>query len=153
MTAAVSITLVAALIGAAATQALNLEAILGAYIAGILIAGLRHMVPGVRSVLETITAAFVAPIFFAFSGLRMDIGLLDTQVVIVWTVALIALAVVAKVVGTVIGGFFGGIRFRESLAKLFRVDLQAKMRDIAADHGEVLVLVAVVEAEPEPEAV
>lgn len=115
-TAALSITLVATLIGGAVTQVLNLEAILGAYLVGILVAGLRHQLPQVRSILETITAALFAPIFFAFSGLRVDVGLLDTGTVISWTVGLIAVAVVAKVLGTMIGGFFAGVRGREALA-------------------------------------
>ncbi|MGH8945569.1 MAG: cation:proton antiporter, partial [Acidimicrobiia bacterium] len=115
-TAALSISLVAALIGGAVTQALNLEAILGAYLVGILLAGLRHQLPQVRSILETVTAALFAPIFFAFSGLRVDIGLLDTGTVLWWAAGLIVLAVVAKVLGTVIGGFFAGVRGREALA-------------------------------------
>jgi len=115
-TAALSITLVAALMGGAVTQALNLEAILGAYLVGILVAGLRHQLPQVRSILETLTAAFFAPVFFAFSGLRVDVGLLDTGTVILWAIGLIALAVAAKVLGTVIGGFFAGVRGREALA-------------------------------------
>jgi len=116
VTAAVSITLVAALLGGVVTQALHLEAILGAFMVGIMVAGLRHQLPQVRSVLETITAAFLAPVFFAFSGLRVDIGLLDSAEAIVWTVALIGLAIVAKIVGTFLGGWFGGIRGREALA-------------------------------------
>jgi K+:H+ antiporter len=116
VTAAVTITLVAALIGGVVTQALNLEAILGAFVAGIIVAGLRHQLPQVRSVLETITAAFFAPIFFAFSGLSVDLGLLRTREAVVWTTGLIAVAVVAKIMGTFIGGFFGGIRGREALA-------------------------------------
>ncbi len=116
VTAATSITIVAALIGGAVTQALNIEAILGAYIVGILVAGLRHQLPQVRSILETITAAFLAPVFFAFSGLRVDIGLLDTTEVVAWTVVLIVVAIVAKILGTVVGGFFGGVRGREALA-------------------------------------
>jgi Kef-type K+ transport system membrane component KefB len=115
-TAALSITFVAALIGGAVTQALNIEAVLGAYIVGILVAGLRHQVPQVRSILETVTAALLAPVFFAFSGLRVDIGLLDTTQVIVWTVILIVTAMAAKIVGTVIGGYFAGVRGREALA-------------------------------------
>lgn len=116
VTAAMSITLVAALIGGSITQALNLEAILGAYAVGILVAGLRHQLPQVRSMLETVTAALFAPIFFAFSGLRVDIWLLDTGEVIIWTVALIVLAIVAKIAGTFAFGFFGNVRGREALA-------------------------------------
>jgi Kef-type K+ transport system membrane component KefB/nucleotide-binding universal stress UspA family protein len=116
VTAALSITLVAALIGGVVTQALNLEAILGAFIVGIVVAGLRHQLPQVRNILETTTAAFFAPIFFAFSGLRVDLGLLRSVEALAWTAGLVVLAVVAKIVGTVIGGFFGGIRGREAVA-------------------------------------
>jgi Kef-type K+ transport system membrane component KefB len=116
ITAALSITLVAALIGGSITQALHIEAILGAYIVGIIVAGLRHQLPQVRSILETMTAALLAPIFFAFSGLRVDVGLLDTSTVIGWTIVLIVAAVAAKIIGTVIGGFFAGVRGREALA-------------------------------------
>ena len=116
ITAALSITIVAAIVGGAVTQALHIEAILGAYIVGILVAGLRHQLPQVRSILETVTASLLAPIFFAFSGLRVDVGLLDTAEVVVWTVVLIVTAIVAKMIGTVIGGFFAGVRGREALA-------------------------------------
>jgi Kef-type K+ transport system membrane component KefB/nucleotide-binding universal stress UspA family protein len=116
VTAVVSITLVAALIGGVVTQALRLEAILGAFVVGVIAAGLRHQLPQVRSVLETITAAFFAPIFFAFSGLRVDLGLLDSQEAIFWTTGLIVLAIAAKIAGTFAGGWFGGIRGREALA-------------------------------------
>lgn len=116
VTAAVSITIVAALFGGAVTQALNIEAILGAYLVGILVAGLRHQLPQVRSILETVTTALLAPIFFAFSGLRVDIGLLDTATVITWTSVLIVVAIAAKIIGTVVGGFFAGVRGREALA-------------------------------------
>lgn len=116
VTAAISITLVAALMGGAVTQFLNLEAILGAYFVGILLAGLRHQLPQVRSMLETFTAAFFAPIFFAFSGLRVDIGLLDTGEVVAWTAGVIVVAIIAKIIGTFAGGFFGGMRGREALA-------------------------------------
>jgi len=116
MTAALSITIVAALAGGAVTQALRIEAILGAYIVGILLAGLRHQLPGVRSILETVTASLLAPVFFAFSGLRVDIGLLDTNEVMIWTVVLIGVAIIAKITGTVVGGFMAGVRGREALA-------------------------------------
>ncbi len=113
--AAVSITLVAALIGGAVTQALHLEAIIGAFVVGVVASATRHQLPQVRSVLETMTAAFFAPIFFAFSGLRVDIGLLDSTA-FVWAAGLIVASVLLKLVGAAVGGWFGGIRGREALA-------------------------------------
>ncbi|MDH3247537.1 MAG: cation:proton antiporter [Acidimicrobiia bacterium] len=116
VTAALTISLVAALTGGVITQFLRLEAILGAFIVGILLATLRHQLPQVEQVLETTTAAIFAPIFFAFSGLRVDIGLLRSWTAIGWTIGLTAVAVIAKVIGTVIGGRLAGVRGREALA-------------------------------------
>jgi nucleotide-binding universal stress UspA family protein len=72
--------------------------------------------PQVQSTLETVTASIFAPIFFAFSGLRVDIGLLSDVTAISWTLGLIVLAIVAKVVGTLIGGRIAGLGTRECLA-------------------------------------
>lgn len=116
LSAALTISLVAAFMGGLVTQALRLEAILGAFIVGILLATLRHQLPQVEHVLETTTAAIFAPIFFAFSGLRVDIGLLNDVSAIAWTVGLTIVAIVAKILGTMGGGFFAGIRGREALA-------------------------------------
>ena len=116
LNAAVTVSVVAALIGAAITQALQLEAILGAFVVGILLASTRHQLPEVRRTLETVTAAIFAPIFFAFSGLQVDIGLLASGTIGWLTVGLITLAIAAKVVGTIVGGRFGGLRGREALA-------------------------------------
>lgn len=116
VSAALTVSLMAALAGGVVTQALRLEAILGAFIMGILLATLRHQLPQVERVIETTTAAVFAPIFFAFSGLRVDIGLLADRTTLGWTVGLTALAVAAKVVGTFFGGAMAGIRGREALA-------------------------------------
>ena len=116
VTAALTITLVAALIGGVVTQALALEAILGAFIVGVLMATTRHQLPRVRSTLETVTAAFFAPIFFAYSGLRVDVSLLDSAEAAAWAGGLIVVAIAAKIVGTAVGGFFARIRGREALA-------------------------------------
>lgn len=116
LSAALTISLVAAFIGGVVTQALRLEAILGAFIVGILLATLRHQLPQVEHVLETTTASIFAPIFFAFSGLRVDIGLLDNGAAIAWTVGLTVVAIGAKIVGTIVGGYFARVRGREALA-------------------------------------
>ena len=114
--AALTVSLVAAITGGALTHALGLEAILGAFIVGIILATLRYQMVEVRHVLETITDSFFAPVFFAFSGLRVDISLLGTPSAIVWTVVLIVLAVVAKLFGTLVGARRAGLGVREAWA-------------------------------------
>jgi nucleotide-binding universal stress UspA family protein len=107
--AALTIVLVAALGGAAVTQALHVEAILGAYLVGLALSLGRYQMPQVRSLLETITAAFFAPVFFAYSGLRVDITLLGDPEVALVTVAAVSLAVASKVIGSIIGGRLAGL--------------------------------------------
>lgn len=116
VTAALTVSILAAFAGGIATQALQLEAILGAFIVGILLATTRHQLPEVRRILETFTAAFFAPIFFAFSGLQVDIGLLRSGSAIGWAIGLIVLAVVAKMAGTLLGARAAAIVGREALA-------------------------------------
>ncbi|MDE0673606.1 MAG: cation:proton antiporter [bacterium] len=114
--AALTVGLVAAIAGGAVTHALGLEAILGAFIVGIILATLRYQMVEVRHVLETITDSFFAPVFFAFSGLRVDISLLASPSAVIWTVALIVLAVAAKMFGTLVGARRAGLTVKESLA-------------------------------------
>lgn len=116
VTAALTVAILAALVGGIVTQALQLEAILGAFIVGILLAATRHQLPAVRHTLETMTAAFFAPIFFAFSGLQVDLGLLRSRTAVGWAIGLIALAIVAKMAGTLLGARFAAIERREALA-------------------------------------
>ena len=114
--AALTVSLVAAIGGGAVTQALGLEAILGAFIVGIILATLRYQVGAVRHVLETVTDSFFAPVFFAFSGLRVDIALLASPGAIIWTVALIVIAVAAKISGAYVGARRSGLSSGEGLA-------------------------------------
>ncbi len=114
--AALTVSLVSAIGGGAITHALGLEAILGAFIVGIILATLRYQMVGVPHILETVTDSFFAPIFFAFSGLRVDIWLLASPSAIIWTVVLIVLAVAAKMFGALVGARRAGLSFKEGLA-------------------------------------
>jgi Kef-type K+ transport system membrane component KefB len=111
-----SIAVVAALAGGAITQALHVEAILGAYIVGLTLSQVRHQLPAVRERLEMVTASFFAPVFFAVSGLRVDITALANLETALWTVAAIVLAVTSKIAGTVVSGRMVGVEKRTSLA-------------------------------------
>jgi Kef-type K+ transport system membrane component KefB/nucleotide-binding universal stress UspA family protein len=116
ITAGVSIAIVAAVAGGALTQALHVEAILGAYLVGLTLARTRHQLPQVRDRLEMVTGAFFAPVFFAVSGLRVDVTAVTELTTALWTVAAIVVAVAAKVAGTVISGRMAGVDSREAVA-------------------------------------
>lgn len=106
--AALTVMVVAGLVGGAITQALRLEAILGAFIVGILLGVTRHQLPRAREVLESMTIGFFAPVFFAYSGLRVDFTSLDGAAAW-WLAGVVVLAIAAKVGGTWIGARIGGL--------------------------------------------
>ncbi|WKZ82539.1 MAG: cation:proton antiporter [Acidimicrobiia bacterium] len=108
-TAGLSIVAVAALAGGAITQALHVEAILGAYLVGLALSLGRYQVPHTRHLLETMTAAFFAPVFFAYSGLRVDVTILSSGRVAAIAAIAIALALMANIGGSMIGGRIAGL--------------------------------------------
>lgn len=114
--AGVSIAVGAGLIGGAITQALDVEAILGAYLIGITLARVRHQLPQVRERLETFTAGFFAPVFFAVSGLRVDITALADVETALWAVAAIILAMAANIGGTMLASRLVAVDGREAVA-------------------------------------
>ena len=100
----------------AATQALGVEAVLGAFIAGVLIGRSRYTRQEAQDDIEVITASFVAPVFFASAGLRVDLGALSDGTVAAWTLVVVAAATVTKLVGSWLGARLAGMENREGLA-------------------------------------
>lgn len=116
ITAGLSIAIVVGLGGGVVTQALGVEAILGAYLVGLTLSRTRHQLPQVREHVEVFTSAFFAPVFFAVSGLRVDLTALADLETALWAVAAIVLAVIAKIVGTIISGRMAGVETAEAIA-------------------------------------
>ena len=73
VTASLSVVLVLSLAAAALTHSLGIEAALGAFVIGILAGQSRRFSRDAGHTLETITAGFLAPIFFAAAGLKVNL--------------------------------------------------------------------------------
>ncbi|MGH7286995.1 MAG: cation:proton antiporter, partial [Myxococcota bacterium] len=84
--------LLVALAAGATTHAIGLEAVFGAFIAGIVLGRSRFHDTEVFSQLDGVTRVFFAPLFFATAGLRVDLGLLAAPEVLAWGLAVLALA-------------------------------------------------------------
>lgn len=112
----VTVSVVLMLFCAAGTQALGLEAPLGAFICGILIgeygkpdrAGLRPLELSVQTVL--------APIFFATAGLRMNLTLLVRPTVLGPAALILVVAIAGKFAGAYIGARASRLNNWEALA-------------------------------------
>lgn len=94
----------------AISQALHLEALLGAFIMGIIFGTIPRLPEGVHHMLEAIALGVFAPIFFAVAGLKVNIINLLDPLLIAIALLVIFIASAGKVVGTYIGGRFVGGR-------------------------------------------
>jgi Kef-type K+ transport system membrane component KefB/nucleotide-binding universal stress UspA family protein len=101
---------------AAAAQGAGIEAVLGAYVAGIVIGRSRFRHPDVGPHLESITYGILAPVFFASAGLKLDLGSLSKPSTALWCALVIVIAVGTKFGGAYLGARGGGLPNREALA-------------------------------------
>ena len=112
----VSIMVCAGLLAGAVTHALGLEAVFGAFIAGIVLGRSRFQEHEGFAVLQTIAFSFFAPIFFASAGLRVDLGLLAEGDVVTWGLGVLVAASASKFLGAFLGSRLGELPVREGLA-------------------------------------
>lgn len=87
----------------AITQALNLEAVLGAFVMGILFGMMPRLPKNIVYNLESVALAIFAPIFFAVAGLKVNMLNLLEPTLMVITLLVIAVATLGKVAGTYLG--------------------------------------------------
>ena len=87
----------------ALTQALALEAVLGAFVMGMLFGQMPRLPADVHEKLGSITLAVFAPIFFAVAGLKVDLGHLLEPRVFAVAVVVVLVASGGKILGTYLG--------------------------------------------------
>jgi Kef-type K+ transport system membrane component KefB len=101
---------------ALATEAIGIHALFGAFVAGLAVSGAPELREPVRRAIEPVAAVILLPVFFAYSGLRTEIGLLHGWHGWLTCVVIIAVAVAGKLGGVAAAARFQGMQWRESLA-------------------------------------
>ena len=98
------------------TEAIGIHALFGAFIAGVALSPARELTAAVRGAVEPLAAVVLLPLFFAASGLRTEIGLLDSAGN--WAVCglVIAVAVAGKLGGSSLAARWSGMGWRDALA-------------------------------------
>jgi Kef-type K+ transport system membrane component KefB len=95
---------------------LKLEAVLGAFFAGILLGSGRGFDARRLEPLRTIVLGVLAPLFFATAGLRIDLTELARPPVALTAVVMLSLAILGKFSGAYIGARASRVGHWESLA-------------------------------------
>jgi Kef-type K+ transport system membrane component KefB len=115
------------------TEMLGIHALFGAFLAGaIMPQGLRR---GLRDRLETVSAVLLLPLFFAFTGLRTEVGLLNDLAS--WGVCLgiILLAIVGKLVGSMLAARWTGSSWHDAFVIGALMNTRGLMELVALNVG------------------
>ena len=153
--AQLSIVLVLAMGAATLTHVMGIEAVLGAFVLGILVAQAPRFRQEVGHALELVTTAFLAPIFFASAGVKVDLLRMADPDVLEVGVWVLAIACMGKFVGAYIGSWVAGVSHWERLAMGAGMNARGGMGIVVATVGlglgvltvemySIIVMVAVV---------
>ena len=101
---------------AAATDAIGVHPLFGAFLAGLCFPRVKHWQEALRARLDTVVSLVLLPLFFALTGMRTRLDLLIGGRVWMWTAVVLLLAVAGKVGGAIAAARWTGYDWRNSLA-------------------------------------
>ncbi len=102
------------LVSALSTEYLGIHLLFGAFLMGAIMPKQRHFVRYVLDRFETITVTLLLPLFFAFTGLRTNIGLVKGPEMWMYCGLIILVATVGKLGGSTLASWLTGIPLREA---------------------------------------
>ena len=104
------------LASAIATESLGVHAVFGAFFAGLMMPREAHIERAFAERIEPVTMTLLLPLFFAFTGLRTVVQLIDSAPLWRDAALILMVAVVGKGGGSVLGARAMGIRWRDASA-------------------------------------
>ena len=117
------------------TQAIGVNTVLGAFVAGVLVGESPIMSQQIQDELRGFITAFMMPIFFGLSGLSADLTILRDPHLLLLTAGLVAIATIGKFAGAFTGGRIGGLGNQESLALGCAMNARGSTEVIVASIG------------------
>jgi Kef-type K+ transport system membrane component KefB len=104
------------MLSALATDEIGIHPIFGAFLFGVI--SPRGMPKSSRAAgkLESVTVTLLLPLFFTYTGLRTQFGLLDSAGLWAWCGLIITVAMFGKWVGSAVAARLSGVGWRESLS-------------------------------------
>ncbi len=121
-----------AMVCAIVTQAIGIHAVFGAFIAGVMLGRSARLRKSDRTELEAATIGVFAPVFFAYSGLKVDLFVLHGVSLLA---IVLGIAIIGKMIGCTTGALFFGMKWRESLAVAVGMNARGGMEIIVALIG------------------
>ncbi len=150
-----AILLILLMAAAVATNLIGIFAIFGAFFFGAILSSDSEFRQAINRRLRDFVTVFFLPIFFAYTGLRTNIGLLDSGLMWLFFGVLLAAAMIGKFGGCALAARWSGFSWRESacigtmmnargLMELVVVNLGYEMKVIPGSVFCMLVLMALI---------
>ncbi len=147
--------IVGVLLSAYVTEKINIAVIFGGFIMGMVMPRHARLTEEVTRRIEDFVVTLLLPMFFVYTGLKMNVNLLDRPELWLITLALIALAIVGKLAGAAIAARVCGFDWRASavigtlmntrgLTELIVLNLALEVGAISNVLFAALVIMAVV---------
>ena len=130
-----SVVLVAVFLAAVATNVIGIFAIFGPFVLGAVLSDRHALRDAVGRRLREIVYTLFLPIFFTYTGLRTNVGLLESWQHWWLCGLVVATAMVGKIVGCGLAGRAGGLTWRESGCVAVMMNTRALMGLIAINVG------------------
>jgi Kef-type K+ transport system membrane component KefB len=131
----IALALVAMLVTALVTEAIGVHAIFGAFLFGAVIPHDSRLARALTGSLENIVTILLLPAFFAFAGLRTEIGLLTGVGAWLACGLIIVVATVGKVGGTFVAARLAGMRTRDAAGLGVLMNTRGLMQLIVLNVG------------------
>ena len=104
------------LASAAATEAIGIHPLFGAFLAGLCFPRIERWQTAVRTRIDTIVSILLLPLFFALTGMRTRLDLLSGTRIWIWTAVVLAAAVAGKMGGAIVASRLTGQSWRDAMA-------------------------------------
>lgn len=131
----VAVVLVLVLASSLATEAIGVHALFGAFVLGAVIPKGDGFAKQLAEKLEDLVVVFLLPLFFAYSGLKTQIGLLNSAEDWAMCGAIVAVACAGKFGGSTLAARLTGMRWRESAALGVLMNTRGLMELVALNIG------------------
>ena len=105
-----------AFLSAWATEWLGVHALFGAFFAGAILPRSEGLMRGVAGRLNFVNTVLLLPLFFAFTGLRMSVGLLAGGALWLYCALILTVAVAGKLLGCVASMRVSGMGWRDAFS-------------------------------------
>jgi K+:H+ antiporter len=124
------------LLGAALlTEVIGIHALFGAFLAGAIMPPGQELRQQLRERLESLSSVFLLPIFFAYTGLRTEIGLLNDAMSWVVCVGIILTAIAGKLVGSMLAARWSGSTWHDAFVLGALMNTRGLMELVALNVG------------------